>query len=67
MLTFVLRRLLSAIPTLLLISLVIFLLVDLAPGSPMSEVPLTVSVEDRARIREALGLDDPVHVRYLCG
>ena len=64
MLTFVLRRLLSAIPTLLLISLVIFLLVDLAPGSPMSEVPLTVSVEDRERIRAALGLDEPVHVRY---
>ncbi|MFN7599213.1 MAG: ABC transporter permease, partial [Cereibacter sp.] len=35
------RRLLLAIPTLLFISLVIFLLVDLAPGSPMSEIPLT--------------------------
>ena len=34
MLTFTLRRLLLAIPTLLVISLVIFLLVDLAPGSP---------------------------------
>lgn len=64
MLTFVLRRLMSAIPTLFLISLVIFLLVDLAPGSPMSEVPLTVSLEDRERIRAALGLDEPVYVRY---
>ena len=32
MLTFTIRRLLTAIPTLLLISLVIFLLVDFAPG-----------------------------------
>ena len=40
MLTFTLRRLLLAIPTLLVISLVIFLLVDLAPGSPLSELSL---------------------------
>ena len=32
MLTYALRRLLLAIPTLLLISLIIFLMVDLAPG-----------------------------------
>ena len=48
MLTFTLRRLLLAIPTLLVISLVIFLLVDLAPGIPMSEIPLTVPPEVRA-------------------
>ena len=42
MLTYTLRRLLLAIPTLLLISLVIFLLVDFAPGSPAAEIPLTV-------------------------
>ena len=47
MLTFTLRRLLLALPTLLFISLIIFLLVDLAPGSPMSEIPLTVP-PDRA-------------------
>jgi peptide/nickel transport system permease protein len=65
MLTFTLRRLLLAIPTLLLISLVIFLLVDLAPGSPASEIPLTVPPEVRAKILEALGVNEPLHVRYL--
>lgn len=65
MLTFTLRRLLLAIPTLLLISLVIFLLVDLAPGSPASEIPLTVPAEVRMKILEALGVNEPVHVRYL--
>jgi peptide/nickel transport system permease protein len=54
-----------AIPTLLLISLVIFLLVDLAPGSPASEIPLTVPPEVRAKILEALGVNEPLHVRYL--
>ena len=65
MLTFTLRRLLLAIPTLLAISLVIFLLVDLAPGSPMSEIPLTVPPDVRQRMIEALGADQPVFVRYI--
>jgi peptide/nickel transport system permease protein len=64
MLTFTLRRLLLAIPTLLVISLIIFLLVDLAPGSPMSEIPLTVPPEVRQKMIEALGADQPVFVRY---
>lgn len=64
MLTFTLRRLLLAIPTLLFISLVIFLLVDLAPGSPASDIPLTVPPEVRAKIIAAMGADQPVFVRY---
>ncbi|MEO5614520.1 MAG: ABC transporter permease [Cypionkella sp.] len=65
MLTFTLRRLLLAIPTLFVISLVIFLLVDLAPGSPMSEIPLTVPPDVRRKMIEALGADQPVFVRYV--
>lgn len=65
MLTYIIRRLLLAIPTLLLISLVIFFLVDLAPGSPASEIPLTVPTEVRAKILESMGVNDPVYVRYL--
>ena len=65
MLTYTLRRLLLAIPTLLLISLVIFLLVDFAPGSPMSEIPLTVPAEVRQKKIEAMGADQPVVFRYL--
>ncbi len=65
MLTYTIRRLLLAIPTLLFISLVIFLLVDLAPGSPASQIPLTVPPEVRMRILESMGANDPVHVRYL--
>ncbi len=65
MLTYTLRRLLLAIPTLLLISLVIFLLVDLAPGSPMADIPLTVPPEVKLKMMAAMGADQPVLVRYL--
>ncbi len=65
MLTFTIRRLLLAIPTLLFISLVIFLLVDFAPGSPASQIPLTIPPDVRLRMLEAMGVNEPVYVRYL--
>ena len=65
MLTFTIRRLLLAIPTLLFISLVIFLLVDFAPGSPASQIPLTIPPEVRMKMLDAMGVNEPVYVRYL--
>jgi peptide/nickel transport system permease protein len=59
------RRLLTAIPTLIVISFVIFAILDLAPGDPTSNLPLTIKPEVRAQIRKSLGLDEPFHVRYL--
>ncbi|OUS22084.1 ABC transporter substrate-binding protein [Litorivita pollutaquae] len=64
MLTFTIRRLVLAIPTLLFISLVIFLLLELAPGDPMAQVPLTVPPEVKERMREALGLGEPIYIRF---
>ena len=64
MLTFTIRRLVVAIPTLLFISLMIFLLLQLAPGDPMAQVPLTVPPEVKQKMREALGLGEPVYVQY---
>lgn len=65
MLNFTIRRLLLAIPTLLFIALVIFLLLELAPGDPMAQVPLTVPAEVKEKMREALGLGEPVHIRFV--
>ena len=65
MLVYIFRRLLLAVPTLLFISLVIFLLLDLAPGDPTAQMPLTIPPEVKEKIREALGLGEPIHVRYL--
>ncbi|MCP3973879.1 MAG: ABC transporter permease [bacterium] len=62
---YVIRRSLFAIPTLAAISLIIFAILDLAPGDPTSQLPLNVPVEVRDRIREALGFDDPFLVKYL--
>jgi len=65
MLTYTIRRLTLAVPTLLFISLVIFLLLELAPGDPMAQVPLTVPPEVKEKMREALGLGQPVYIRYV--
>lgn len=64
MLAYTLRRLAISVPLLLLISLVIFLLLELAPGDPMAQVPLTISAEVKEQMRAALGLGEPTHVRF---
>ncbi|MEM6618645.1 MAG: ABC transporter permease [Pseudomonadota bacterium] len=64
MLTYTIRRLILSVPTLLFISLAIFLLLELAPGDPMAQVPLTVPPEVKQKMREALGLGEPWHIRY---
>jgi len=64
MLTYTIRRLILSVPTLLFISLVIFLLLKLAPGDPMASQPLTIPPEVRERMREALGVGAPWYVAF---
>ena len=64
MLNFTLRRLLIAVPTLLASAIVIFGLLQLAPGDPMANVPLTVPPEVKQKMREALGLGEPIHIQF---
>ncbi|WP_296066717.1 ABC transporter permease [uncultured Agrobacterium sp.] len=65
MFTFTLRRLAFAVPTLLVISFVIFALLDLAPNDPTGDLPLTIPPEVREQIRASLGLNEPFFIRYL--
>jgi len=65
MIQYVIRRTLFAIPTLLVISLIIFGILALAPGDPTSQVPLTVPAEVRERMRESLGFNDPFLIQWL--
>ena len=65
MLSFTIRRLIFTIPTLLFISFVIFFILDTAPNDPTGNLPLTIPPDVRANIRESLGLDKPMIVRYL--
>ncbi len=53
-----------AIPTLLVISFVIFAILDLAPSDPTGNLPMTVPPEVREKIRLSLGLGEPMHIRY---
>jgi peptide/nickel transport system permease protein len=62
---YTIRRLLFAIPTLLVISFIIFALLDLSPGDPTANLPLTIPAEVREQIKVSLGLGEPFHVRYL--
>ena len=66
MLKYVCRRLLVAIPTLLAISVVIFVLLAIAPTNPLGELATNPSItpEVRENLRRSLGLDDPIIIRY---
>ena len=64
MVRYVVRRLLFAVPTLLAISLILFTILDQAPGDPTSSLPLTIPAEVREQIRESLGLNEPFLVRW---
>lgn len=64
---YVLRRLLIAIPSLLGISLVLFVVLALAPGDPFSELATNPNVppEVAMALRAKFGLDDPIYLRYV--
>jgi peptide/nickel transport system permease protein len=64
---YLIRRLLTAIPTLLLISFVLYAVLSLAPGDPLSQFAANPSVppEVRENIRRSFGLDQPWPVRYV--
>ena len=65
MVRYAIRRVLFGGPTLVLISLIIFAILDLAPGDPTSQLPLTLPAEIKEQIRESLGLNDPFFVKWL--
>ena len=62
---YVIRRILLAIPTLLLMLTVIFVLVRLVPGdAAITILGDQASEESLSRLRAQLGLDQPIHVQY---
>jgi peptide/nickel transport system permease protein len=64
---FLARRLLQAIPLLLVISLLVFLLIHAAPGGPLAIYLSNPNVRPRdiERLRAALGLDQPLWRQYV--
>ncbi len=64
--TYLLRRLLLALPSLLGISVVLFTVLALAPGDPFGDIALNPNVpaDVKAALRAKFGLDDPIWQRY---
>lgn len=61
----VVRRLVSSVPLLFLVSAFIFVLVSLVPGDPARTIVGQHSTEEQyASVRAQLGLDDPLPVQY---
>ena len=69
MLVYTTRRLLLIIPTLLIVSIIVFMTVRLLPGDIVDSITRGAVMSgggpvDREAIERALGLDVPLHVQY---
>jgi peptide/nickel transport system permease protein len=64
---YIARRFVQAIPTLFLITVLSFMIVSLAPGGPTASLLLdpNLTPQDRVRIAEQLGVNDPWPIQYL--
>ncbi len=64
---YIIRRLLQSIPLLLLISVIVFALMQAIPGGPLAayENNPNIAPEDLARLQEELGLNVPKWQQYL--
>ncbi len=63
MFSFIIRRLLQAIPTLFVVCLITFLLIHAAPGGPFSEEK-AAPPEVIERLNERYKLDQPIHIQF---
>ena len=69
MLAYFIRRLLFLIPMMLVISFIIYLGLELTPGDAVSrmlppDATINMKAEELEKIRESLGLNEPIIVRY---
>ena len=65
MLYYILRRILYTIPIAIGVSLIVFTLVHLAPGDPLSAVMGEVDQKMLAEMRASFGYDKPLPLQYL--
>ena len=63
---FLVKRILSVIPVLFVVSVVVFLLVHLVPGAPAAAMMGDMATEaDIAALRERMGLNRPLAEQYI--
>src|SRR5438034_11299880 len=64
--TYILRRLLQIVPTILMITLVVFVMMRSIPGDPVvALLGDAYNEEDAIKVRQSYGLDKPVLVQYV--
>ncbi len=62
---YVLKRLLLLIPIMIAVSFIVYFFIDLAPGDIVDVIAgQQVSVEEKELMREEMGLNDPLIIRY---
>ena len=65
MFAYIVRRVLATIPVMAVVAVFVFALLYLSPGDPAAIIAGdTATVDDIARIRAHLGLDQPVHIQF---
>lgn len=67
MTNYTIRRLIQAIPAMLILSIILFFMIRLTPGGPLAALERNPKVpkETILRMREQLGLDKPLPVQYV--
>ncbi len=66
MIKYILKRILLAVPTFIGITVLVFVLSNMAPGSPVDVLAANVNLSEEGyqQLKESLGLDKPIIVRY---
>ena len=65
MLSYLIRRLILVLPVAFGVSVICFMLVQIAPGDPLTAImPIDATAEEQAAMRAAYGLDKPLAVQY---
>ena len=65
MISFLVNRIICSIITLLLLSVLVFSMLHLAPGDPARMIlPQEATLEEIAEMRKVLGLDNPIIIQY---
>jgi len=63
---YIVRRILATIPVMVVVALFVFSLLHLSPGDPAAIIAGdTATLDDIARIRQKLGLDQPIYIQFV--
>lgn len=64
---YIIRRLIQAVPVLFIVSILVFVLIQIAPNNPLAAYQNNpnISPEDLLRLEQEYGFNDPVHIKYI--